>query len=161
MKQLKISLPADFRARLDAAIAASGRSLADEIRTRVERTFLDDAVDKSTRGLQDFVSALATLVRLETDHDWHAHPFAHLAMRRGLTARLARLKPAGDPVLGPDDRRHFQFVASDDPDEIGLGLEAIEARSAPADDPRVLQLVEETSRELREIHRKNMKGQKR
>jgi hypothetical protein len=51
VQQLKVLLPPELRTALDAAAAKSGKSLAEEIRQRLERTFAEDGLDESTRGL--------------------------------------------------------------------------------------------------------------
>jgi hypothetical protein len=50
-----------------------------------------------------------------------------------ITARLARLKPAGDAVFKPGELPAARLVApdSDDPEQIGLALEAVEFHTPP------------------------------
>jgi hypothetical protein len=69
------------------------------------------------------------------------------------------MKPPGEPVLGPDERPN-RLVASDDPEAIGLGLEASDFLSPPMDDPRVQRAIKETEREIRAAHEHNEKGGK-
>jgi hypothetical protein len=148
--QLKITLPDDLRADLDAACAASGYSVAEEIRQRVERTFKQDAIDPPTWKLMQYVGKLADLVRLQTNHlDWHLHPGAHRIFRYGITARLARLKPVGEQIFGPDDLPVTRLVAGDSAEGMGLGLEAVEFHTPPIDEQRLRALHDKEIEKLR------------
>jgi hypothetical protein len=71
MGQLKITMPDDLRVKLDQASAKSSLSVAEEVRSRVERTFQEDAADPPTRELMDTVQKLAELVKLQTGRPWH------------------------------------------------------------------------------------------
>jgi hypothetical protein len=99
MKQLKVGLPDHLREELERAAAASGKSLADEVRGRLELSFESRGSDAETRALADAVDNLAILVKIQTGHAWHQHPAAHRALRYAVTARLARLKRNGEPVF--------------------------------------------------------------
>lgn len=50
MHQMKISLPRELRAWLDAAARASGRSVGEEIRRRLAWTFAEHVVDRDLAG---------------------------------------------------------------------------------------------------------------
>ena len=120
MQQLKISLPDETRAALDAASAQSGKSLADEIRERLAWSFEHEAVDKPTR---DFLAGLALMpaeIELETGAAWHRHAGAYVVFREAILRRLARLKPEGSIAFG---KRPHQAVPGDDPEGIGLSIE--------------------------------------
>jgi hypothetical protein len=84
MKQLKISLPDDLRAKLDEAAALSGNSVAEEIRQRVEKTFsfafAQLNADEETRALVDAVYWLTWHVESDMGARWHQH----LQVRRAL-----------------------------------------------------------------------------
>jgi hypothetical protein len=148
--QLKITLPDSLRRDLDAACAASGRSLAGEIRERLERTLRQDAIDPPTRRLMDYVAKLADLVRLQTNRlDWHQHPGAHRIFRYGITSRLARLKPPGEPVFQEGDLPSTLLVSADAPEAMGLGLEALDFHTPPLDEQRLRGLHDKTMAELR------------
>lgn len=146
-EQLKIGLDPKMRQRLEDAAKKAGVSLGEEVRQRLERSFDRDDTDPVTRDLQDYVALLATMIRLQTNHiDWFKHPAAHRAFQFGITSRLARLKPEGEPVFGPDDLpKHWaRLVSSDNPEAIGQGLESIE-HSNPPISPEKLRILQERS----------------
>jgi hypothetical protein len=152
MKQLKVGLPDYLREELEQAAAASGRSLADEVRVRLEASFESEGSDAETRALTAAVGNLATLVRLQTGHKWHKHPAANRVMRYAITARLARLKPNGEAVFGPDELPKSRLAApgSDDPEAMGLGLEAIDFHAPQMNLEQSHELVEKSKRELQQ-----------
>ena len=121
MKQMKVALPEELRARLDAASEKSGRSVAEEIRARVEASFTRDAVvDKPTRDLHEGVALMAAEIELETGANWHQHAGAHEVLAQAIRARLDELKPKGSTAFG--DRPHAT-VFDDDPNQLGLIVE--------------------------------------
>jgi len=93
MGQLKITMPDDLRAKLDQASAKSSLSVAEEIRSRVERTLQEDAADPPTRELKDTVQKLAELVKLQTGRAWHEDDRAANILCEAITHRLLRLYP--------------------------------------------------------------------
>jgi hypothetical protein len=109
-----------LRARLDAAIAKSGRSIADEIRTRVEQSLDHDVADKSAREWADGIALMPAEIEKETGAVWHKHLGAWRAFRRAILERLARSKPGGTIKFGA---RPHQTGHSDDPEEIGIWVE--------------------------------------
>ena len=127
MKQLKVGLPDYLREELERAAAASGKSLADELRVRLEASFESEGSDPETRTLVTAVDNLAELVAIQTGHKWHKHPAANRVLRYAIAARLARLKPEGEPVFGLDELPKNRLAApgSDDPETMGLALEAV------------------------------------
>jgi plasmid stability protein len=133
MKQLKVGLPDYLREELERAAATSGKSLADEVRVRLEASFESEGSDPETRALAAAVDNLAKLVRLQTGHKWHKHAAANRIMRYAITGRLARLQPEGEPVFRPDELPKNRPAApgSNDPETMGLALEAIDFH-APA-----------------------------
>ena len=65
MKQLKVAFPDELRRALEAAAAESGRrSLADEIRARVEQTFRQES-DPTTKHLIDAILSMVDEIRAE------------------------------------------------------------------------------------------------
>ncbi len=123
MQQLKISLSDEIRDQLDAASAKAEHSLGEEIRRRLQTSFDDEALDPETRRLAAAIGNLAVLVKLQTGR----------VLRHALTARLARLKPEGEPVFGSGELPIARLVASgsDDPEAMGLGLEAVDFHTPP------------------------------
>ena len=120
MKQLKVALPDDLRARLETASSRSGRSLADEIRARVEASFAQEAVDKPTRDFLEGVALMPAEIELETGAAWHKHAGAHAVFTQAILSRLEELKPKGSTAFG--DRPHAT-VFDDDPNQLGLMIE--------------------------------------
>jgi len=158
MTQLKVSLPDDLRSWLEAAVEGTGRSLGDEIRQRLEATFdREEKLDNQTLRLAYAIDRLASYVFLQTNHRWYDHAAANRVMRHAITARLARLRPEGDPVFQPDELPKHRLVAagSDDPEAMGLGLEALEFHTPPENKMtpeqrrRFDQLQAETDAEIR------------
>jgi len=147
MKQLKVGLPDYLREELEQAAAASGKSLADEVRVRLEASFESEGSDPETRALVGAVDFLAGLVNIQTGHKWHQHPAANRVLRYAIMARLARLKPNGDPVFGPDElpKRRLAAPDSDDPEVMGLALEAVDFHT-----PRM------SLKQRHELHRKTI-----
>jgi len=116
MKQMKVALPDDLRARLDAASKKSGRSVAEEIRARVEASFARDVVvDKPTRDFLEGLALLPAEIELETGAAWHKHPGSHEAFVQAILSRLIRYKPKGSTAFG--DRPHAT-VSTDDPRQL-------------------------------------------
>jgi hypothetical protein len=117
MKQLKVALPDDLRARLETASSKSGRSLADEIRVRVQASF---AADKPTADFLEGVARMPAEIELETGAAWHKHAGAHEAFVQAILSRLLRFKPKGSMAFG--DRPHAT-VLDDDPNLLGVLIE--------------------------------------
>jgi plasmid stability protein len=153
MKQLKVGLPDYLREELERAAAASGRSLADEVRVRLEASFESEGSDPETRALAAAVDNLASLVAIQTGHKWHKHAAANRVMRYAITARLARLKPEGEAVFQPDELPKNRLAApgSDDPDTMGLALEAINFHTPPMSLEQSHELLEKTKREFQQL----------
>ncbi len=119
MKQLKVSLPDDLRAKLDKATTLSDKSLGDEIRTRLERTFDEDSVEKPTRDLIEAVKWMAAEIRRQVHLPWYYTVKSNEAMAAAMQTWLEIVRPPrtdeGD-LFGPDDpptlgrsvARHYQ-----------------------------------------------------
>jgi hypothetical protein len=134
MTQLKVSLPDQLRSQLETAVEGTSRSLGDEIRKRIDAGLdREERLDDQTLRLAYAIDRLASYVFLQTGHHWHDHPAANRVMRHAITARLARLRPEGDQVFRPDELPKHRLVASgsDDPEAMGLGLEALEFHTPP------------------------------
>jgi hypothetical protein len=92
MKQLKVSFPDELRDRIEAASAASGRSLGEEIRARLEATFAQDPGDPNVRELQTAV-ALLTEEFHELGWSWRAKPKARATLVAAFHEWLERTMP--------------------------------------------------------------------
>jgi Arc-like DNA binding domain len=123
VKQLKVSFPTELRDQLEKAAEVSGSSLGEEVRHRLEQSFLPEQLDNPTRRLIGMIGQLAGLVRLQTGKEWSAHPTAHRFMVSALNAYLQRVKPEGEE-LQPKDLPARQIIASTDAEKVGLLLEA-------------------------------------
>jgi hypothetical protein len=123
MKRINLSLPPELRSELDATSARSRKSIADEIRSRLEWMFeLDwlEPVDKPTLDLIAAVARMAAELGRETGAPWHAHAGSHAVLRQEILSRLARLKPEGAAAFGPRPHRAEPY---DDPAQLGVELE--------------------------------------
>jgi hypothetical protein len=120
MQRLKIALPDDLRARLDAASARSGQSIAEEIRSRVEASFARDAADKPTRDFLEGLALMPAEIARELNAAWHEHAGAHEALRQAILSRLKVLRPEGQTAFG--DRPHAT-TSEDDPNKLGARIE--------------------------------------
>jgi hypothetical protein len=145
--QTAVRLPQDVYDRLKK----SEHGVSEEIRRRLARTFAEDdaGTDPETRRLMDAIEKLAVLVRLQTNHNWHSHPAAHWVMRNAITARLQRLRPSGERVFAPGELPDARLVTSDDPEAMGLGLEAVEFHRLPLNDEQKREIEEKIGNTIR------------
>jgi hypothetical protein len=127
-KQMGVSLPDDLRKMLEDACAGTDRSIAEEIRRRLLRTFQDDVISMALRIFMAKVGLLGVLVRTQTGQDWRTHPAANAIMRHAFNALLARTKEAGPEIFAPGElpipSRRIVAAGSDDPQTMGVALEA-------------------------------------
>src|SRR5260370_34730337 len=98
-KQMGVTIPETVRTQLEAASAAAGHSIAEEIRRRLERTFEEDARDPVLRDFVSDLVELAQLVKLDTRMALHKGGALHAAFRLALLALLAQHKPVCPPVF--------------------------------------------------------------
>jgi hypothetical protein len=95
--QFKVTLGDDLRAKLDAAAAASGESLAEEIRARVEQTIRDEAdFDARTLALGRDVMRLSRLIERHAEVPWHGHAAARAAFVSAFARYLEGYTPQPD-----------------------------------------------------------------
>ena len=135
------------------ALKGSPLGVSGEIRRRLELT----SGDAETLRLLEAVSAAAVLTSLQTGHKWHAHPAAHRVLRQIILSHLARFKPAGDAVFAPGELPSARLVApdSDDPEQIGLALEALQFHTPPMTPERQQKLDQMEAKTLAEIARRH------
>jgi hypothetical protein len=132
MKQLKVSLDDAMRGRLESAATGHDRSLGEEIRDRLERSFAwEGQFDPWSIVLMHSVGRLAALTKRQTGRDWFVDAGAHFVFRQAIRSLLARMKPKGDPVLDPATLPADRPVALDDPTAMGVALEAIVSFDRP------------------------------
>jgi hypothetical protein len=139
--QTAVRLPREMLEKL----RQSSDGVSEEIRTRLARTLEEDA-DPPTRALVVAIDKLAVLVRLQTGHDWYSHPAAHRVFKQMIVSRLVHLKPSGEAVFGSDELPPMasRLVASDDPETMGMGLEAIERFHRPLSIDEIRELEKKT-----------------
>jgi hypothetical protein len=125
-KQMGVSLPDDLRKMLEQACAGTGRSVAEEIRVRLWRTFKEDVIGKPLMNFMTEAAMLAFMTRWQTRKDFRTHPAANAVLRHALNAWLARTKESGPETFAPGELPSRRFVAagSDDPQTMGIALEA-------------------------------------
>jgi plasmid stability protein len=158
-KQMGVSLDGELRGKLEASAAAKGRSIAEEIRQRLEQTIDNDLIDPATLELMAKIGKLASYTETGTRHAWHKHAGAHAILRRAISAYLAHMKPEGKPVFAEGELPQNRIFApgSDDPDTIGLAIEAVVFHEPPMTPERRRQIdaaIEQSTRELIELHQK-------
>jgi hypothetical protein len=165
-RQLGVALDDRLREQLDALAAQGGRSIADEIRQRVERTLEQDAIEAPTRTLMAAIERLAVLVGRQTGRPWHSHPVATRVLCHAIAARLARLRGDGDAVFAPGELPAARLVTSDDPQTMGLGLEAIDFQSSQVEErlhelkTQARQTVRQKRQEVEDRLKKMSKGKR-
>jgi hypothetical protein len=147
MKQMKVALSDELRARLDAASAKSGQSVAEEIRSRVETSFRQEAIlDKPTHDFFVGVALMPAEIERETGAAWHKHPGAHEVFKQAFLLRLEELKPKGSTAFG--DRPHAT-TSDDDPRKLGLMIEYRLRRQPDFTNSPTRQLMEDEHQRVR------------
>jgi hypothetical protein len=130
MKQLKIALPDDLRAKLDEAAGNSGRSLAEEIRSRVERTFQQEGGSPPARPdiaeLRKRILALVAMVEFATKKKWNEHPATAYLLELTIGKFLQRRYGTAviDRIATSEEFMREGISASEHPTEIAARIEA-------------------------------------
>jgi hypothetical protein len=106
-RQLGVALDDQVRALLENLASKSDRSIADEIRNRIERTIDQDVFDPATRKLGLAIMELAHGIQENSGCRWYEQPKAHEALAEGVTTLIEGLKPpaTAEDQWGPDDPR--------------------------------------------------------
>ena len=100
MAQYKIVLGEELRGKLNAVAAASGESVANEIRARLEESLrLELEYDATTRGLAVDVMNLATVVRTHIGQPWHVSADARAVLRGAILQLFAAFEPGASPKV--------------------------------------------------------------
>ena len=119
---MKVALPDDLRAQLDDASEKNRRSIAEEIRIRLQTSFERDVdVDKPTRDFLEGVARVPVEIAREVAAAWDKHAGSHEAFEEAILKRLGRLKPEGSTAFGHRPRR---TIPSENPRLIGALIEA-------------------------------------
>jgi hypothetical protein len=96
---------------------AANRSIAEEIRVRLERSFDLDTLDEASRRLADVVALIPAEVEKETGAAWHKHLGAWETFHEAIRALFALPeKPTGSAKFS---RRPHQSCDDDDPKFLG------------------------------------------
>jgi hypothetical protein len=141
MKPLKVALSPDLRSRLESAAADHGRSIGEEVRARVEQSFVLEKLDAQTLVLMFRLGRLAFLIKPQTGHAWHEHAGAYQVFRHAMGLLFGRHQPAGDPVLDPAELPADRPVAVTALHEMAAGLEAIISLNRALDAGEQLELL--------------------
>jgi hypothetical protein len=128
-QQMGVAFPDDLRAKLDAAAAESGNSIAEEIRQRVERSFAQDAAkkaqDEKTQELADDVTWLADAITYQVKPEgdslwaWHSNVATHAALAEALRSWMEIIKPLPVGLLDPGDPPTLGLLGPGDPPTLG------------------------------------------
>jgi hypothetical protein len=176
VKQLKVSLPDGLRAALEETARASGRSISEEIRRHIERSMDTESAEPQTRELMAKIDKMAAWVKIETRHDWHAHPAAMAVLRSAIAAHMARLRsrlPGQEVVEKPDGTSAAPAPATfaagelpvtrvvapgtDDPDAIGMAIETLVFHTPPETPERRRRIEEARRQMLQQLQRGEVK----
>jgi hypothetical protein len=116
-RQMGVALSDELRRKLEAASEAADRSIAEEIRIRLERSFELDTLDKASRTLADVVALIPAEVEKETGAAWHKHLGAWETFHEAIRSLFALpVKPTGSAKFG---KRPHQSCDDDDPKFLG------------------------------------------
>jgi len=126
LPQTTLLLPNDLRQRLDKS--RGERSLGEEIRQRLERTFEAEEGDAKTRNLMLAIADVVADIN-KGFGTWHEVPFAFQAMRAAITSLVGFFQPDGPPVpkATPGSAASF-YYAGETPEEVGKGIANIVLR---------------------------------
>ncbi len=110
--QTAIRLPREMHVRLSQGEGG----VSEEMRRRIERTFVEDALDPVTRELIAGIINLDQSIRVDLGAPWHGFQGPHAAFAAAVAQRIANYKPPAKPgaeqavrdllgagLSGPDD----------------------------------------------------------
>lgn len=122
----------EMRAKLEAAAAKSGRSLAQEVEYRLDQSFLEDAIIARVFGgpevheiIRLAVAAFYHEGAMEahrnghpewSSSDWIKDPHCYMAAANAVYSALGSLAPAG-VNLGGNFSTSYSFTPSKEPDQ--------------------------------------------
>ncbi len=102
--RLRLVFVSEVRAWVEAAASKAGHSFAEEIKQRLQNSLAEDAIDPETRRLMNAVRFSASLIGIQTGHQWHSHPAATSVMKHAIDAQLVHLEGGdGESQFLPDE----------------------------------------------------------
>jgi hypothetical protein len=113
-QQLTVALPPEVRVHLDTAAKTGDRSIAEEVRRRLDKTIHSDRRDPITTELIEGLERIAALLRLDFGKEWYENTRAHEAFVTALNQRLAGYAP---PPLEGSAAVDLGLVGPTDPPE--------------------------------------------
>jgi hypothetical protein len=112
-----LRLPRQLHTQLKRA--ASGRSVSEEMRSRLERSLLRDLADDApTRALTEAISELARNVKPYYGA-WHENSYAYAVFKVAVESLLAKMRPKGEPVAPSSTD---EWLPGDTPESAGVNL---------------------------------------
>jgi len=115
MVQTAIWLPREMHERLKKV--RGDRAMAEEIRRRVQESFVAETHDEKTRDLLNGIENLATGA-IAIDGAWHQDPYLFKVFRVGVDTLLTYFEPKMTPAAQAEAEKHFSVFNPDDPPEI-------------------------------------------
>jgi hypothetical protein len=136
-QQVPIGLGPEMRTRLETAANAAGHSIAEEVRARIERSFVADDRSPALRTLLRDLVDVADLVRADTGGDWDKNAASHATFKAALLALLAHYEPEGPATFGAvrDIFGAKVLGEDDDPASVGRAIARFHLRNRP---PKVM-----------------------
>jgi hypothetical protein len=117
-RQLAVALPPDTRAHLDATAKAGNRSVAEEMRRRIDKSIDWEKFDEVTMELLEGIKQMSALLSQDFGMEWHEHPRAHEAFKVAVAQRIAEYAPPPSaPSAAASDLGLVR--STDPPDTIG------------------------------------------
>lgn len=111
-----LRLPRELHAQLKRA--AAGRSVSEEMRSRLEGSFLRDMTDDApTLALTEAISEVARNVKTYYDA-WDENAYAFAVFRVAVETLLSKMRPKGEPVPSNTD----EWLPGDTPESAGVNL---------------------------------------
>ncbi|MGY8706636.1 hypothetical protein RAD16_12930 [Bradyrhizobium sp. 18BD] len=117
--QLKITLEDDQRSHLDRATQVSGKSLSEEIRTRLSLSFLFEASGQNTCDLAIALLRLAAEVESDVGFAWFENEQARATFVAAVVDQVMSYKLSVNPKAAPRSRG---ARPDDPPDVLGRAI---------------------------------------
>jgi Arc-like DNA binding domain len=112
-----LRLPRELHTQLKRA--AAGRSVSEEMRSRLEQSLLRDLKDDArTRALTEAMGELARNVKPYYGA-WHENPYAFAVFRIAVENLLSKMRPKGEPVAPSNTD---EWLPGDTPESAGGNL---------------------------------------